>query len=58
MIVWIFTYPVNQTTRNWTILPKNWMQLRQQWEYSHAADATLDLLAFIALLVAALTKRT
>jgi ABC-type cobalamin transport system permease subunit len=56
VIFWLFTYPVNQQTRNWTILPENWMQLRKQWEYSHAAGAALDLSAFIILLVMALSR--
>jgi hypothetical protein len=51
VIFGIFTYPVNQTTHNWTILPDNWEALRRQWEYSHAAAAGVDVLAFVALVV-------
>ena len=47
----IFTYPVNQATHNWTIAPDNWEALRRQWEYSHAAAAGVDVLAFVALVV-------
>jgi hypothetical protein len=53
VIFWVFTYPVNQETENWTVLPKTWMQLRSRWEYSHAAGALLNLAAFIALVLAA-----
>src|SRR5215470_6880927 len=30
-----FTYPANRETNNWTILPANWQQIRNEWEYSH-----------------------
>src|SRR6266540_103187 len=33
---WTRTFPANQATRNWTVLPENWEMLRRQWEYSHA----------------------
>jgi hypothetical protein len=56
-IFWIYTYPANQQTNNWGYLPNNWMQLREQWEYSHAAGAILNLLSFTFLLVAVLRKR-
>ena len=38
------TYRVTQQTRNWTMLPENWLALREQWEYSHAAGAGLNVL--------------
>jgi hypothetical protein len=31
------------------VLPENWGTLRMQGEYSHAASAVLNLIAFIAL---------
>jgi hypothetical protein len=27
---WVFIFPVNQATQNWTILPDNWQALRSQ----------------------------
>jgi hypothetical protein len=33
------------------------MELRQRWEYSHAAGAALNLAAYLALVVAALTRQ-
>jgi hypothetical protein len=51
IVFWVYTYPVNVETQNWTMLPDNWMALRAQWEYSHAAGAGLNLLALIALLI-------
>jgi hypothetical protein len=53
VIFWVFTYPVNQQTQNWTLLPENWAHLRSRWEYSHAAGAALNLTAFISLTLAA-----
>ena len=50
------TYPANQATENWTVVPENWMALRSQWEYSHAAAAVLNLTAFCALLVSIPTE--
>jgi hypothetical protein len=56
IVFWVFTYPVNQQTADWTVLPENWLQLRDRWEYSHAASAILDLIAFLALISASLSK--
>jgi hypothetical protein len=56
-VFWTFTFPVNQETVNWTVLPEGWTQLRAQWEYSHAAGALLNFSAFLALLWAALRER-
>lgn len=53
-VVWSFAHPVNQATGNWTFLPDNWLALRAQWEYGHAAGAALDLLAFAALVLSVL----
>jgi hypothetical protein len=49
VMFWTFTFPANQQTSNWTVLPENWETLRMQWEYSHAASAALNLIGFIAL---------
>jgi hypothetical protein len=54
VIFWMFTFPVNQQTHNWTMLPVNWMTLRERWEYSHATAAVFDLIAFIAIVLAVL----
>jgi hypothetical protein len=51
IVFWTITFPVNQVTRNWTVLPDNWAYLRSQWEYSHAAAAALELVAVIALIL-------
>jgi hypothetical protein len=50
-VFWIFTFPVNQATVNWSTLPPNWTELRAQWEYSHAVSGGLNLIAFAALIL-------
>ena len=54
VLFWLFTFPANRVTQNWTVLPEHWMALRVQWEYSHAASALLNLAALVALIVACL----
>jgi hypothetical protein len=56
VVFWTYTYPANQETNNWTTLPANWLELRRQWEYSHAASAALNLLALISLILSALVE--
>lgn len=34
-VFWIWTYPADQATGNWTVQPENWEILRRNWEYSH-----------------------
>ena len=55
-IFFIFTFPTNEATGSWTALPTNWNDLRQTWEYSHAARACLSLVGF-SLLVGTLLKK-
>ena len=56
VVFWTFTFPPNQQTSNWTVLPENWIALRAQWEYSHAASAVLNLIALIALILSVLIR--
>jgi hypothetical protein len=53
-LFWIFTYPANLATANWTMPPDNWETLRQRWEYSHAAGALLQLACMACLVLGAL----
>jgi hypothetical protein len=57
VVFWTFTFPANQQTNNWVMLPENWAALRTQWEYSHAASAVLNLGAVIALIYAVARQR-
>jgi hypothetical protein len=54
LIFYFFTYPVNVSTQNWTLMPDNWAALRQQWEYSHAINAGVLFSAFCLAILAAL----
>jgi hypothetical protein len=40
------TEPANQATQYWTAIPEDWQELRARWEYSHAVNALLTLIAF------------
>jgi hypothetical protein len=48
-IFFLWTYPANEATQNWTTIPGNWQQLRQQWEIAHAASALLTFGALCAV---------
>jgi hypothetical protein len=56
-VFFLFTYPANQETNNWTNLPENWQELRRQWEYSHAVGAGLYFIALTALTLSTLIER-
>ena len=49
IIFWVFTYPMNIASRNWTTMPDQFEAARRQWEYSHAASAVLTFLALLAV---------
>jgi hypothetical protein len=55
-LFWTFTFPANQATANWTVLPADWEVLRRRWEYSHLAGAAFQLAGFCALLVGVLAR--
>jgi hypothetical protein len=54
MVFFIWTYPANQATSNWTEVPANWEELRRDWEYAHAASAVLTFIALCALTLSTL----
>ena len=47
-----WTFGANQVTFNWKYLPDDWGQLRVAWEYSHAANAVVMLIALCAAITA------
>jgi hypothetical protein len=57
VIFFTWTYPANQATSNWTVVPPNWQELRLQWEYAHATNAVLTFLALCAVTLSALLTR-
>ena len=56
-IFFVWTYPANQATANWTVPTPNWQALRTQWEYAHAVNAVLTFLALCLLTWSAVTAR-
>ena len=56
-VFFAFTYPMNVATSNWTVTPADFENARQQWEYSHAANAVLTLVAFVAITLSVLASR-
>jgi hypothetical protein len=54
-IFFMWTFPANQATANWTTMPDTWSELRQGWEYSHAVNAVVMLLAFCAVTLSVIT---
>jgi hypothetical protein len=56
VIFFVWTYPANVATLNWTEAPANWEDLRRQWEYSHAANAVLTFLGLASAVGAALVR--
>jgi hypothetical protein len=57
-IFFIWIYPVNQMTNNWTVVPDNWTALRLQWEASHVMNAAITFLALCCVTLAALLKKS
>jgi hypothetical protein len=57
VIFFTWTYPANQATSNWTVVPADWQELRTQWEYAHAANAVLTFLALCSVTLSVLLTR-
>ena len=56
-VFFMFTYPMNVASSNWTVTPENFETARRQWEYSHAVNALLTPAAFAALTLSVLASR-
>jgi hypothetical protein len=54
-IFFTWTFPANQATANWATLPDDWSGLRQEWEYSHAVNAAVMLIALCSVTLAVIT---
>jgi hypothetical protein len=57
IVFFVFTFPANNATANWTTLLENWQILRHQWEYSHACRAILNFIGFCALILVLVDDR-
>ena len=56
VIFFVWTFPINQATSNWTVVSTNWNELRSQWEYSHAANAVVTFAALVCVVIAVLRQ--
>jgi hypothetical protein len=56
-IFFVWTYPANQATSNWTLPTPNWTTLRMHWEYAHATNAVLTFIALCLLTWSAVMKQ-
>ena len=56
-VFFLWTYPANQATENWTVTTANWQTLREQWELSHALNAILTFMALCWATVSAMRLR-
>lgn len=52
-----WTFPANQATDNWTVIPTDWQALRRQWEYSHAANAVFTFAGLCCAILSTLIAR-
>jgi hypothetical protein len=57
VVFFIWTYPANQATSNWTLPTPNWTTLRMHWEYAHAVNAVLTFIALCLLTWSAVATR-
>ena len=57
VIFFVWTYPVNVATRDWTFTPDDWQALRTQWEYSHAVNAMVMFTAFCSAVLSVVMAR-
>ncbi len=55
MVFFVFTFPANQITENWTMQSASWQDLRIQWEYSHAFNEVLYMSAEALLIMSVLS---
>jgi hypothetical protein len=48
VIFFIWVFPGNQATNNWTTVTADWESLRRNWEYGHAVNAVISFVALLA----------
>lgn len=57
VIFFIWVFPGNAATKNWTVAPENWEALRFRWEWGHFGSALANFLALCAAAAAATIAR-
>ena len=55
-IFFVWTFPTNQATKNWTVVLTNWNKLRMQWQYSHAVNDMVTFAALVCVVIAVLRQ--
>jgi hypothetical protein len=55
-IFFVWTFPTNQATNIWAVVPNNWNELRIQWGYSHAANAVASFAALVCVVIVVLRQ--
>jgi hypothetical protein len=57
-IFWVWIAPVNTEVARMTLetMPADWARLRQQWEYTHAVRAVLQILGLASLVMSVLVE--
>src|SRR5215831_1951667 len=56
-IFWMFTYPMNVASNNWTVTPADFESTRRQWEYSHAVNAVLTFVALVTITASVVARK-
>jgi membrane-anchored protein YejM (alkaline phosphatase superfamily) len=56
-IFWMFTYPMNLASTNWTVTPADFESARRQWEYSHAVNAVLTFVALVTITASVVARK-
>jgi hypothetical protein len=56
-VFFLWVYPGNVATENWTRIPADWMTLRRHWEYGHALSAVLTFVAFCCVALIPVVRR-
>ena len=56
LVFFIWVFPANQETANWTQKPEGWEALRRQWEWGHATNALIVFSAFVATSMAVIRR--
>jgi hypothetical protein len=49
VVFFLWVYPANVATDNWTNMPANWEELRTRWEFGHFAGAVLIIIALCSV---------
>lgn len=48
VIFFVWVFPYNRATDNWTKATADWETLRRNWEYGHAVNAVISFVALLA----------